>query len=171
MAKNVRHDIKTNLFYLLGGETTSDFTEPAFPYLQWHGDTWRKKIFYNEFMFYWKSENKTEAMEVLKKAWCEHNTSCRKDRRMLNLEILLGKCTDHCLCCDEKLWYGRCYNSIEEVKSRDSKPSIDKLDPDGEYTDANTWVICTTCNTYKNNAKTPYRLEMIADAWKEQINK
>ena len=173
MARNNRLNSKIDLFYLTTGEMENgeEVTKPRFPYLQWHGDTWRKKVFFNEFMCEYNNGDEEAYMHVLKKVWCEHNTSCRKDRRMLNLEILLGKCTDHCLCCDEKLWYGRCYNSIEEVKSRDSKPSIDKLDPDGEYTDANTWVICTTCNTYKNNAKTPYRLQMVADAWKEQINK
>ena len=48
---------------------------------------------------------------------------------------------------------------LQEI--RNNKPSIDKLDPDGGYTDDNTWVICTTCNTMKQNATTPDRLRSI----------
>ena len=40
--------------------------------------------------------------------------------------------------------------SIEEKKSRNNKPSIDKLNPNEGYTDENTWIICTN-NTHKNN--------------------
>ena len=171
MARNNRSSYSTNLFYITEGKLDDGyFSEPQFPYLQWHGDTWRKKVFFNEFMREYNNGDEKAYMHVLKKVWCEHNTVCRgKKRKMLTLDILLDKCFDNCPCCDSKLWYGRCFNSIEEVKSRDSKPSIDKIDPNGEYTDANTWIICTTCNTYKNNAIHPDRLQQVIDGWNKAL--
>jgi hypothetical protein len=172
MARNNRFSVLTDLEYLSTGETTKEFTVPSYPYLFWHNDTWRKKVFYNEFMREYNQGNEEASIQVIKKVWCEHNTTCRgKLRRMLSLDILLAKCFDNCPCCNNELWYGRCYNSLEFKKSRDNKPSIDKLAPDGEYTDDNTWVICTTCNTHKNNAVNPDRLRIIANAWEKQINK
>ena len=168
MATNNRKNSQTDLYFLTTGKMEGDgyISRPQFPYLEYHGDTWRKKIFFNEFMREYKAGNKEAYMKVLKKVWCEHNTSCRKDRGQLNLEILLDKCTDHCPSCKTEMWYGRCNNSIEEIKSRDVKPSIDRIDPNGGYTDANTWIICTTCNTHKNNAVSPDRLQQLVDAWK-----
>jgi len=170
MARNNRLNIQTDLEYLSTGETTRKFTIPSWPYLLWDNDTWRKKVFFNEFMREYNQGNEEGYMSVLKKVWCEHNTVCRgKKRRMLTLDILLDKCFDNCPCCNSELWYGRCYNALEEKKSRDHKPSIDRLDPNREYTDDNTWVICTTCNTHKNNAANPDRLRVIADVWEKQI--
>jgi hypothetical protein len=168
MATNNRLNSQTDLFYLSTGEMENGgyISKPQFPFLAYHGDTWRKRVFFNEFMYEYEAGNKEAYMKVLKKVWCEHNTSCRKDRRQLNLEILLEKCTDRCRCCGTEMWYGRCNNSTEEVKSRDVKPSIDRLNPNGGYTDANTWIICTTCNTHKNNAGAPERLERIAEEWR-----
>lgn len=172
MAKNNREMSKTDLYYLHSGEMENGgyISKPQFPFLQYHGDTWRKRSFFNEFIREYKTGNKEGYMRALKKVWCEHNTSCRTDRRQLNLEILLEKCVDYCPSCETEMWYGRCNNSIEEKKSRNNKPSIDKLNPNEGYTDENTWIICTTCNTHKNNALSPERLRKLADAWENELN-
>ena len=172
MAKNNRQNLKTDLFYLASGETDGKVSQPRYPYLKWCSDTWRRKYFYKDFLFYHEKGDKQNADKVLKQVWCEHNTVCRKDRKMLTPEILVEKCYDMCPTgCGNELWYGRCNNALDGKKNRDNKPSIDKLDPNGKYTDDNTWVICTTCNTMKQNAKTPDRLRLIADAWEKQIKK
>ena len=173
MAKNNREMSKTDLFYLHSGEMENDgyVSKPQFPFLQWHGDTWRKRSFFNEFKREYEAGNKEGYMRVLKKVWCEHNTVCRgADRRQLTQEILVDKCVDNCPCCETEMWYGRCNNSIEEKKSRNNKPSIDKLNPNEGYTDENTWIICTTCNTHKNNALSPEKLRKLADAWENKLN-
>jgi len=171
MATNNRIRSETDLFYITTGKMEGDgyISQPQFPYLQFCKDTWRKKEFYNHFMREWNLGNKEGWMFALKRVWCEHNTVCRTDRRQLTQEILVKKCLDNCPCCGSQLWYGRCNNAIDYKKARNNKPSIDKLDPDGGYTDENTWVICTTCNTMKQNATTPDRLRNIADAWNAQL--
>ena len=174
MATNNRIRSETDINYILTGQMENGgyISKPQFPYLYFCKDTWRKKEFYNHFMREWKLGNEEGYMFALKRVWCEHNTVCRgKDRRQLTQEILVGKCEDNCPCCKSKLWYGRCNNAIDIKKSRNSKPSIDRLDPNGGYTDDNTWIIFTTCNTMKQNALTPDRLTDIADAWTAQLSR
>jgi hypothetical protein len=168
MARNNRKISQTDLYFLTTGklEDGGYISKPQFPFLKYHKDTWRKKAFFHEFMREYNNEDEEAYMHVLKKVWCEHNTTCRKERKMLNPEILLDKCTDNCPCCDSKLWYGRCDNSIEEAKSQDSQPSIDRIDPNEGYTDVNTWIICTPCNRMKSNAEGPDRLQLLVNAWK-----
>ncbi len=146
----------------------------SFPYLQFEGNTWRKQAFFKEAMeHYHAAGDKIDDnfMTVIKKVWLDLNTGTNSERKRmiylgkLNMDYLLQHCTDECPCCGRVMWYGRVHNMVEGYQ----KPSVDRIDPDGDYTDSNVWIICNSCNTKKNNAKTPSELYRIAARWHEEI--
>lgn len=135
-----------------------------------HGDTWRKKSFFEEAVKCVKEGDEEQLWQVTKKVWIDFNLSTSSERtRMkkqgrLTTDYLLSLAQDNCPCCGNAMWYGRVYNMVKGYR----KPSLDRMDPEGGYVNENVWIICNVCNTRKNNAKTPLDLMKIAFAWREQ---
>lgn len=142
----------------------------TYPYMVFHGDTWRKKSFFEEAVKYVKEGDEEQLWQVTKKVWIDFNLSTSSERtRMkkqgrLTTDYLLSLAQDNCPCCGNAMWYGRVYNMVKGYR----KPSLDRMDPEGGYVNENVWIICNVCNTRKNNAKTPLDLMKIAFAWREQ---
>ena len=162
-----------NVFYLSGMMPEPNHYPQNFPSKHFDGDTWRKKIFFEDFWFYYPHDL-TSAMNVLKKVWINHALSNPERRKqvktgLLTTEYILSKCVDNCPMCNKKMWYGRCVNGIDDAEA---KPSIDRLIPKtngGEYVDGNVWIICRKCNTYKNDQTSPEQMKSAAAAWKEEL--
>jgi hypothetical protein len=156
-----------NLFPRIGKKTLKGST---YPYMTFHGDTWRKKSFFEEAVKYVKEDDEEQLWQVIKKVWIDFNLSTDPERtRMkkqgrLTTDYLLSLAQDNCPCCGSAMWYGRVYNMVEGYR----KPSLDRMDPDGGYVNENVWIICNVCNTRKNNSKAPLDLVKIAVAWREQ---
>lgn len=159
-----------NLFPKIGQKTLKGST---YPYMVFHGDTWRKKAFFEEAVKYVKEGNEEQLWQVIKKVWIDFNLSTSSERtRMrkqnrLSPDYLLSLAEDNCPCCGSAMWYGRVWNMVKGYR----KPSLDRMDPDAGYVNENVWIICKDCNTRKNNSKTPLELIKIAFAWKEQETK
>jgi len=156
-----------NLFPKIGKKTLKGST---YPYMTFHGDTWRKKSFFEEAVNCVKDNDEEKLWQVIKKVWIDFNISTQSERtrmkmqRRLTTEYMLSLAHDNCPCCGNAMWYGRVHNMVEGYR----KPSLDRMDPEGGYVNENVWIICNTCNTRKNNAKTPLELIKIALAWREQ---
>ena len=156
-----------DLFPKIGKKTLKGST---YPYMVFHGDTWRKKSFFEEAVKCVKEGDEEQLWQVTKKVWIDFNLSTSSERtRMkkqgrLTTDYLLSLAQDNCPCCGNAMWYGRVYNMVKGYR----KPSLDRMDPEGGYVNENVWIICNVCNTRKNNAKTPLDLMKIAFAWREQ---
>lgn len=142
-----------------------------YPYIFFEKDTWRKQSFFQEAKNAFDRNDEIGVWNVVKKVWVDYIISSDHERvRMrkqgrLNPEYLLSLCKDNCPCCGRAIWYGRVHNFVDGYE----KPSLDRLDPKGGYTTKNTWVICNSCNTKKNNSQSPMELIKLGLAWHNRI--
>lgn len=92
-----------------------------------------------------------------------------ENKTLIDRQLLLQVCHDECPYCEHKLNYAKPGDS-HNPKSRDynrSLPSLDRIDPRIGYRDGNLQVICSRCNTLKNDAS-PDEIMQLAIAMKKQ---
>ena len=92
-----------------------------------------------------------------------------ENKTLIDRQLLLQVCHDDCPYCGHKLNYAKPGNS-HNPKSRDynrSLPSLDRIDARIGYRDGNLQVICSRCNTLKNDAS-PEEIMQLAIAMKKQ---
>ena len=142
-----------------------------YPYMSFEKDTWRKQSFFQEAKNAYDRDDERDVWNVVKKVWINYIISTIHERVRMNKqgrldpEYLLSLCEDNCPCCGRAMWYGRVHNFVNGYE----KPSLDRLDPKGGYTTKNTWVICNSCNTKKNNSQSPIELIQLGLAWHNRI--
>ena len=147
-----------------------------FPFMEYHGDTWRKQKFFKEAVDCYNDAGKKiseDFMRIIKKVWVDFNISIVSERvrmrklGLLNPEYILNElATDTCRCCGRVLWYGRVRNMVEGY----AKPSLDRMNNEHGYRDDNVWIICNNCNKKKNDALSPSELYRIAAEWDKEMS-
>ena len=174
-----------NLLVLSGLEEPKTHYVHGFPWPEFHGDTWRKKEYYDSFWEHYEDKDMEKAMLDIKRAHADFSISMKPERNKsrkygyLTVEHIVSKSSDRCLSCNSPLWYGRCHNSKPDLlKDGFQQPSLDRLNPNlgrneihQGYFDGNVWIICKKCNTRKNDASSPDELINLAEAWKLEIER
>ena len=92
-----------------------------------------------------------------------------ENKTLIDRQLLLQVCHDDCPYCGHELNYAKPGGS-HNPKSRDynrSLPSLDRIDARIGYRDGNLQVICSRCNTLKNDAS-PDEIMQLAIAMKKQ---
>jgi len=149
----------------------------VFPYPIFEIATYQKKEFFEETMRVCYSETlsdfqKEEKMnEIAMKIWLHEKTTGgrkngtggrnpEKHRKFLNYEKILKKCFTNCEECGIVLnYYFGANRWFYEESIKCDRPSLDRIQSVSGYTDANTRVICFTCNTLKGSNDIGFRLK------------
>jgi len=89
----------------------------------------------------------------IKSAWISFQLLEKRfrSRKDLNIDEMKKIALDNCPMCGSKMSYDR----TDKSRKQNQMPSIDRIIPDGDYTQENCWIICKSCNLSKGNERSP----------------
>lgn len=148
-----------------------------FPYPKFDITTYQKKEYYEQTMDISLSTSLTDHQKeasmnkIAMKIWLhEKTTGGRKNatggrdpdkhRKDLNFDHIIKKCFTNCEECGTILnYYFGANRWFYEERLECDRPSLDRIQSCSGYSDANTRVICLTCNSLKGSNDVGFRLK------------